>query len=199
MRKRPRCVRLVYLLHGWACHSCQSRICRQSENGPGLFPREVLFLWAAEKAQFLWLVSRKLSLILIFWIPYISDSLDGICLGLWQVSTFQSCNLQTIVFFLPSRTSPRFPFCNGSLRGWSIENLNRFFPQDSAWISRLGETMPGRQAGGEDPRILEKICDSVMSDQISERNTFSVGLLEGSLSQDSSTEYTLHIGAGPGL
>ena len=28
--------------------------------------KQVLFLWAAEKAQFLWLVSRKLGLILIF-------------------------------------------------------------------------------------------------------------------------------------
>lgn len=37
-----------------------------TEDGPGLVPREVLFLWAAEKAQFLWLVSRKLGLILIF-------------------------------------------------------------------------------------------------------------------------------------
>jgi len=52
--------------------------------------------------------------------------------------------------------------------------------------------MPGRQAGGEDPRILEKICDSVMSAQISEINTFSVGLPEGSLSQELWLQYRIH-------
>ena len=53
-----------------------------------------------------------------------------------------------------------------------------------AQITLTSETTPGRQAGGRQPWILEKICDSVMSAQISEINTFFAWLPDGSLSQE---------------